>query len=62
MLRACHLSPERKADLLATAVHRAFEVESLPPSATVRANVPGVIDLITEIAKVNRAQLRRVYR
>jgi hypothetical protein len=62
MLRACHLSPERKADLLATAVHRVFEVESLPASATVQAIVPRAIDVFTEIAEVNRAKLRRAYR
>ena len=53
--------PERKADLLATTVHRAFEVESLPPSATVEAIVPKVIELFTEIAEVNRAKVRRAY-
>jgi AcrR family transcriptional regulator len=53
--------PKRKADLLATVIHRAFEVENLPPSATVQAIVPRVIELFTEIAEVNRAKLRRAY-
>ena len=50
-----------EADLLATTVHRAFEVESLPPSATVQAIIPRVIELFTEIAEVNYAKLRRAY-
>ena len=50
-----------EADLLATTVHRAFEVESLPPSATVQAIILRVIKLFTEIAEVNYAKLRRAY-
>jgi len=50
-----------EADLLATTVHRAFEVESLPPSATVQAIIPRVIKLFIEIAEVNYAKLRRAY-
>jgi hypothetical protein len=53
--------PEHKADLLATTVHRAFEVESLPPSGTVQAIFPRVIELFTEIAEANRTELRRAY-
>lgn len=53
--------PERKADLLASTVQRAFEVESLPPSDTVRAIAPRVIELFTEIAEVNRTKVHRAY-
>jgi AcrR family transcriptional regulator len=55
------LDPERKADLLAATVRRAFEIERFPSSAPVQAIVPRVIELFTEIAEVNRAKLRRAY-
>ena len=47
--------------MLAITVHWAFELESIQPLATVRAIIPSVIELSTEIAEVSYAKVHQAY-
>jgi AcrR family transcriptional regulator len=53
---------ERKADLLALTVQRAFEIDRPPPAEALRAVVPRVIEIFTEAADRYRALVRRAYK
>lgn len=55
-----HLSPERRADLLATTLRRAFEIEN-PSPEVLEAIAPRVIQLFGEAAERYRAHVRRSY-
>ena len=55
------LSFERKADLLATTIQRAFETDPPPPVDALQTVVPRVVEIITEIAERYRALVRRAY-
>ncbi len=53
------LDLERQADLLATTVQRAFEIEAAPDA--IQAVAPRVIELFTEISDDIQAHLRQAY-
>ncbi|WP_026257614.1 TetR/AcrR family transcriptional regulator [Actinopolymorpha alba] len=52
---------ERRADLLATTVRRAFEPEKSPAAKAISAVAPRAIELFSESADADRALLRRAY-
>ncbi len=54
------LTPERRADLLAIILQRAFETENPSPDA-VRAIAPRVIQIFSEAAERYRAHVRKAY-
>ncbi len=47
--------------MLVTTVDWVFELEVIPPSVTLRANIPSVIELSTEMAEVNHAKMYQAY-
>jgi AcrR family transcriptional regulator len=54
-----HLDQERQADLLATTVQRAFEIEA--GTDAIQAVAPRVIEFFTEIYDAIQAHIRQVY-